>query len=117
IKVRVVKGANLPMETMEADIHGWPLATWHTKQDSDTSYKSVLEYALRPEHVENIRIGIAGHNLFDVALAWLLAKSRNVTDGIEFEMLLGMATGQAEAVRKEVGSLLLYTPVVHPQEF
>ncbi|MGH3654186.1 bifunctional proline dehydrogenase/L-glutamate gamma-semialdehyde dehydrogenase [Glutamicibacter sp.] len=117
IKVRVVKGANLPMETMEADIHGWPLATWHTKQDSDTSYKSVLEYALRPEHVKNIRIGIAGHNLFDVALAWLLAKSRNVTDGIEFEMLLGMATGQAEAVRKEVGSLLLYTPVVHPQEF
>ncbi|MFJ2147007.1 proline dehydrogenase family protein [Glutamicibacter sp. NPDC087831] len=117
IKVRVVKGANLPMETMEADIHGWPLATWHTKQDSDTSYKSVLEYALRPEHVKNIRIGIAGHNLFDVALAWLLAKSRNATDGIEFEMLLGMATGQAEAVRKDVGSLLLYTPVVHPQEF
>ena len=117
IKVRVVKGANLPMETMEADIHGWPLATWHTKQDSDTSYKSVLEYALRPEHVKNVRIGVAGHNLFDVALAWLLAKARNVTDGIEFEMLLGMATGQAEAVRREVGSLLLYTPVVHPQEF
>ena len=107
IKVRVVKGANLPMETMEADIHGWPLATWHSKQDSDTSYKSVLEYALRPEHVKNVRIGVAGHNLFDVALAWLLAKSRNVTDGIEFEMLLGMATVQAEAVRKEVGSLLL----------
>jgi len=117
IKVRVVKGANLPMETMEADIHGWPLATWHTKQDSDTSYKSVLEYALRPEHVKNVRIGVAGHNLFDVALAWLLAKARNVTGGIEFEMLLGMATGQAEAVRREVGSLLLYTPVVHPQEF
>ncbi|MGO3527335.1 bifunctional proline dehydrogenase/L-glutamate gamma-semialdehyde dehydrogenase [Glutamicibacter arilaitensis] len=117
IKVRVVKGANLPMEIMEADIHGWPLATWHTKQDSDTSYKSVLDYALRPDHVKNVRIGIAGHNLFDVALAWLLAKARKVTDGIEFEMLLGMATGQAEAVRKDVGSLLLYTPVVHPAEF
>ena len=32
-------------------------------------------------------------------------------------MLLGMATGQATAVRKDVGSLLLYTPVVHPGEF
>ena len=117
IKVRVVKGANLPMETMEADIHGWPLATWHTKQDSDTSYKSVLEYALRPGHIENVRIGVAGHNLFDVALAWLLAKRRGVQSGIEFEMLLGMATGQAEAVRQEVGELLLYTPVVHPDEF
>ena len=38
-------------------------------------------------------------------------------DGIEFEMLLGMAQGQAEAVRRTVGSLLLYTPVVHPGEF
>ena len=117
IKVRVVKGANLPMETMEADIHGWPLATWGTKQDSDTSYKMVLDYALRPGHIENLRIGVAGHNLFDVALAWLLAKARGVQSGIEFEMLLGMATGQAEAVRREVGELLLYTPVVHPDEF
>ena len=32
-------------------------------------------------------------------------------------MLLGMAQGQAEAVKKDVGSLLLYTPVVHPAEF
>lgn len=117
IKVRVVKGANLPMEIMEADIHGWPLATWHSKADTDTSYKSVLEYALRPGHVENVRIGIAGHNLFDIALAWLLAKARDVKHGIEFEMLLGMATGQAEAVRRDVGELLLYTPVVHPAEF
>lgn len=117
IKVRVVKGANLPMETMEADVHGWPLATWSTKQDSDTSYKAVLEYSLRPGHVENVRIGVAGHNLFDIALAWLLAKARGVQHGIEFEMLLGMATGQAEAVRRDVGELLLYTPVVHPNEF
>lgn len=117
IKVRVVKGANLPMEMVDAELHGWPLATWHTKQESDTSYKAVLNYSLRPEHIRNVRIGVAGHNLFDIALAWLLAKARGVTSGIEFEMLLGMATGQAEAVRKDVGSLLLYTPVVHPQEF
>ncbi|GGC57686.1 bifunctional proline dehydrogenase/L-glutamate gamma-semialdehyde dehydrogenase [Hoyosella rhizosphaerae] len=117
IKVRVVKGANLPMEHADADLHGWPLATWHTKQESDTSYKAVLDYALRPEHTRNVRIGVAGHNLFDIALAWLLATKRDVTDGVEFEMLLGMATGQAEAVRRDVGSLLLYTPVVHPREF
>ncbi|MFJ4264102.1 bifunctional proline dehydrogenase/L-glutamate gamma-semialdehyde dehydrogenase [Paenarthrobacter nicotinovorans] len=117
IKVRVVKGANLPMEQVEASLHDWPLATWGTKQDSDTSYKNVINYALTPEHVDAVRIGVAGHNLFDVAFAWLLAKQRGVTEGIEFEMLLGMATGQATAVRKDVGSLLLYTPVVHPGEF
>ena len=117
IKVRVVKGANLPMELVDAAIHGWPAATWGSKQASDTSYKAVLDYALDAERVKNVRIGVAGHNLFDVALAWLLAKARGAQDGIEFEMLLGMATGQAEAVRREVGHLLLYTPVVHPQEF
>ncbi|MFP5018939.1 proline dehydrogenase family protein, partial [Paenarthrobacter ureafaciens] len=49
--------------------------------------------------------------------AHLLGKARGITSGIEFEMLLGMATGQAEAVKRDVGSLLLYTPVVHPSEF
>lgn len=117
IKVRVVKGANLPMEQVEASLHDWPLATWGTKQDSDTSYKSVINYSLHPERIKNIRIGVAGHNLFDIAFAWLLAKQRGVESGIEFEMLLGMAQGQAEAVKKDVGSLLLYTPVVHPSEF
>ena len=117
IKVRVVKGANLPMETVDAESHGWPLATWSTKQQSDASYKAVLEYALRPEHVANLRIGVAGHNLFDIALAWLLASKRGVTEGIEFEMLLGMASAQAQVVKRTVGSLLLYTPVVHPDEF
>ena len=117
IKVRLVKGANLPMEQVEASLHGWPLATWGRKQDSDTNYKRVLHYALHPERVANVRIGLASHNLFDVAYAWLLAGERGVRDHIEFEMLLGMAQGQAEAVRRDVGGLLLYTPVVNPQQF
>lgn len=62
----------------------------------------------------NVRVGVAGHNLFDVAYSWLLAGERGVREGIEYEMLLGMAQGQAEAVRRTVGSLLLYTPVVSP---
>ncbi|NYF12978.1 RHH-type proline utilization regulon transcriptional repressor/proline dehydrogenase/delta 1-pyrroline-5-carboxylate dehydrogenase [Pseudoclavibacter sp. JAI123] len=117
IKVRLVKGANLPMERVEASLHGWPLATWGTKQDSDTSYKRVIDYALTPERVKNVRVGVAGHNLFDVAFSWLLAQRRGATDGIEYEMLLGMAQSQAEVVKREVGGLLLYVPVVHPQEF
>lgn len=117
IKVRLVKGANLPMERVESELHGWPLATWHTKEQTDTSYKRVLAYALEPERVRHVRLGVAGHNLFDVAHAWLLAGRRGVEDAVEFEMLLGMATGQAQAVLADVGSLLLYTPVVQPHEF
>ncbi|PJJ53880.1 RHH-type proline utilization regulon transcriptional repressor/proline dehydrogenase/delta 1-pyrroline-5-carboxylate dehydrogenase [Mumia flava] len=117
IKVRVVKGANLPMEQVEAALHDWPLATWESKQATDTHYKRVLDYALRPEHVANVRIGVAGHNLFDLAWTWLLAGRRGVREQMDVEMLLGMAQSQAEVVRAEVGSLLLYTPVVHPGEF
>jgi len=117
IKVRVVKGANLPMERVEASLHGWPLATWGSKQETDTHYKRLLDYAFEPDRIANVRIGVAGHNLFDVAHAWLLAGQRGVRDGVEFEMLLGMAHSQAEVVRRHVGGILLYTPVVHPDEF
>ncbi|WP_343318491.1 bifunctional proline dehydrogenase/L-glutamate gamma-semialdehyde dehydrogenase [Arthrobacter sp. TMP15] len=120
VKVRIVKGANLPMEQVQASVNGWPLATWGSKMDSDTNYKRIVNYSLTPEHIKNVHIGVAGHNLFDVAHAWLLAKQRGISPDsgqLEFEMLLGMATGQAQAVRRDVGSLLLYTPVVHPGEF
>ncbi|RXZ73217.1 proline dehydrogenase family protein [Agromyces albus] len=117
IKVRVVKGANLAMEHVDAAIHGWPVATYGTKQDSDTNYKRVLRWSMTPERTHAVKLGVAGHNLFDVADAWLTAKYRGVDDRVEFEMLLGMATGQAEAVRATVGNLLLYTPVVNPAEF
>jgi RHH-type proline utilization regulon transcriptional repressor/proline dehydrogenase/delta 1-pyrroline-5-carboxylate dehydrogenase len=117
IKVRLVKGANLPMEQVEAAVRDWPLATWHTKQDSDTNYKRVLDYALHPERTANVRVGVAGHNLFDIAFAWHLAGVRDVRDGIDFEMLLGMAHSQVEAVKEDVGDVLLYTPVVRASEF
>jgi RHH-type proline utilization regulon transcriptional repressor/proline dehydrogenase/delta 1-pyrroline-5-carboxylate dehydrogenase len=117
IKVRLVKGANLAMERVDAAIHGWPLATWGSKQETDTNYKRVLHWALTPERVDAVRIGVAGQNLFDIAYAWLLAGDRGVREAIDFEMLLGMDSGPISAVRDEVGPLLLYTPVVHPEEF
>ena len=117
IKVRVVKGANLAMERVDAALHDWPVAVLPSKRDSDANYKRVLESALRPDRVDAVRIGLAGHNLFDIAWAWLLAESRGVSDRVEVEMLLGMASDQAEAVRRTVGHLLLYTPVVHPRDF
>ena len=117
IKVRVVKGANLAMERVDAALHGWPVAVLPSKRDSDANYKRVLDAALRPDRMDAVRIGIAGHNLFDIAWAWQLAESRGVTERVEVEMLLGMAPDQADAVRRTVGHLLLYTPVVQPSDF
>jgi RHH-type transcriptional regulator, proline utilization regulon repressor / proline dehydrogenase / delta 1-pyrroline-5-carboxylate dehydrogenase len=117
IKVRVVKGANLPMERVDAELHGWPLATVSSKAEADANYKRVLNYALTADRVKNVKIGVAGHNLFDLAYAWLLAGQRGAQEGMDVEMLLGMAQAQSKAVQSTVGRLVLYTPVVHPQEF
>ncbi|MGC0250974.1 bifunctional proline dehydrogenase/L-glutamate gamma-semialdehyde dehydrogenase [Pseudactinotalea sp. Z1748] len=117
IKIRVVKGANLPMEHVDAEVHNWPVATWDSKKATDASYKAVLDYALHPSRTRAVRVGVAGQNLFDLALAWLLAERRGCTCDVDIEMLLGMATAEAAAIRKDIGNLLLYTPVVHPQEF
>ncbi|RKR75342.1 proline dehydrogenase family protein [Frondihabitans australicus] len=117
VKVRVVKGANLAMEHVDAAVHDWPLATYDTKRQSDTNYKRVLSWAMTPSRTRAVRLGVAGHNLFDIAFAHLLAEQRGVSADVEFEMLLGMAEGQADLVRQAVGGLLLYTPVVHPREF
>lgn len=117
IKVRLVKGANLAMETVESELHGWPLATWESKKATDANYIRILDWALTPERTENVKVGVAGHNLFTLALAWELAQIRGVTDAIDIEMLVGMADGQAQAIRDEIGDVLLYVPVVHPKEF
>ncbi|OYN90860.1 proline dehydrogenase family protein [Parenemella sanctibonifatiensis] len=117
IKVRLVKGANLPMERVDAELHGWELATWPSKVETDRQYKRVLDWALTPERTRAVRVGVAGHNLFDLALAHLLSEARGVADRVEFEMLLGMSPDQVEVIRRTVGGLLLYTPVVHPAHF
>ncbi|GAB2548306.1 bifunctional proline dehydrogenase/L-glutamate gamma-semialdehyde dehydrogenase [Brachybacterium huguangmaarense] len=120
IKVRIVKGANLAMEQVDASLHGIEQAPFHTKEESDAQYKRVLLEALRPESLRSLHIGVAGHNLFDIAFAHLLREARGIDPSdpsVEFEMLAGMAPGQQKVVRDTVGSMRLYVPVVSPREF
>ncbi len=117
VKVRIVKGANLAAERVDAAVHGWPLAPFGTKAGTDANHKAMLEFALRPEHEGALAVGVAGHNLFDLAWAHLLADARGVESSVTFEMLQGMAPASARAVRAATGSVLLYTPVVAPDDF
>ena len=117
IKVRLVKGANLAMERVEAEVHGWAQAPYTTKAEVDANYKRCVDWALRPGHADAVRIGLASHNLFDVAWTHLLAEQRGVADRIEFEMLQGMAPAQARSVRDASDGLLLYTPIVGRADF
>ena len=117
IKIRLVKGANLSMEKVEAESHGWEQAPYATKHEVDANYIRLLDYILTPEHAPHVRIGVASHNLYSVALAWELATARGVTEQIDAEMLQGMAPAQQQAVRDVVGRMILYTPVVHREDF
>lgn len=117
IKIRLVKGANLAMERVEAAMHGWVQAPYATKAETDANYKRCLDWVLTAERTESVRIGLASHNLFDVAWADLLAGQRGVRRRVEFEMLEGMAPTQAALLRDEGRDVLLYTPAVAEEDF
>ncbi len=119
IKVRLVKGANLAMERVRAETAGWPLATWPSKLETDVNYKRVLWTTMRPDAMarSGLRLGVAGHNLFDIAFAHVLAHRRAVAEHVEFEMLRGMAPDQSAVVGADIGPLVQYVPTVAPREF
>ncbi|MGF1661248.1 MAG: proline dehydrogenase family protein [Kineosporiaceae bacterium] len=116
IRVRLVKGANLAMETVEAELHGWPCAPYPAKADVDASLKALLEAALVHGEPAAVRLGVASHNLFEVGWALTVRDALGAADRVEIEMLEGMAPPQARAVRDDAGGLLLYAPVVRARE-
>ncbi|HCN28630.1 MAG TPA: 1-pyrroline-5-carboxylate dehydrogenase [Verrucomicrobiales bacterium] len=117
VKIRLVKGANLAMEKVEAEMHGWHPAPYATKAETDANFRRLLDHGCRPENAMAVRLGVASHNLFDVALALTLREQNGVRDHVEIEMLEGMANHQARAVRDAAGAMLLYAPAVRSHDF
>jgi RHH-type proline utilization regulon transcriptional repressor/proline dehydrogenase/delta 1-pyrroline-5-carboxylate dehydrogenase len=117
VKLRIVKGANLAMETVEAEMHGWERAPYATKEETDANFKRMIEFGCAPENARAVNIGVASHNLFDVALAIVLREQNGVRDFVEMEMLEGMANHQARAVRSAAGGLVVYAPAVKREDF
>ncbi|WP_246120194.1 bifunctional proline dehydrogenase/L-glutamate gamma-semialdehyde dehydrogenase [Blastopirellula retiformator] len=117
VKVRLVKGANMAMEDVEAELHGWHSAPYRTKAETDANYRRMMEFCVRPENAAVLRVGVASHNLFDVALALTLREELGTSDAVEIEMLEGMANHQARIVKEQAGGLLLYAPAVQEKDF
>ena len=117
IKVRIVKGANLAMETVEAELHDWNPAPHRSKHETDAGFRRMLEFACQPENTKAVRIGVASHNLFDIALALVLRSKNGVEEAVEIEMLEGMAAPQSRAVKERAGDLLVYAPIVNDGDF
>ncbi len=117
IKIRVVKGANLEMEKTESALYGWPLVTFDSKRESDANYKRMLLALLKTESCHSIKVGIASHNVFDIAFAMVAVKELGLQESVEFEMLEGMANSVVNILKQEGMQVLLYTPVVKPERY
>ncbi|MDR2804705.1 MAG: bifunctional proline dehydrogenase/L-glutamate gamma-semialdehyde dehydrogenase [Dysgonamonadaceae bacterium] len=117
LKMRLVKGANLQMESIVSSLKGWPNPVYSTKTEVDANYLHLLDIALQPENVNAMTIGVASHNFFTIAYAYLLAEKNGVQDFVTFEMLEGMANNLPRVMRKLQKQIILYTPVVKAQHF
>lgn len=117
VTIRIVKGANMEMERVEASLRDWPQAPFKTKRETDANYKRMLQAAMEAENLKAVRVGIASHNLFDLAYGLVLAAKANAGDQVQFEMLEGMANHQRRALLEETRNLLLYAPACRKSEF
>ena len=117
IKIRIVKGANLEMEKTESALHGWPLVTFDTKREADANYKRMLLKLLTAASCQSIRVGVASHNVFDIAFAITIVKELGLKENVDFEMLEGMANETVEVLKQEGMQVLLYTPIVKPENY
>ena len=117
IKIRLVKGANLQMEAVESSIHGWECPVVKQKVEADANYKRMLETGICKDNIQAVNLGIASHNLFDLAYTSVLADQENVWEYLTFEMLEGMAESLWKTLRMESKPILLYVPVAESQHF
>ncbi|MBW2431110.1 MAG: bifunctional proline dehydrogenase/L-glutamate gamma-semialdehyde dehydrogenase, partial [Deltaproteobacteria bacterium] len=117
IKIRIVKGANMEMELVESALFDWPLAPFDSKVEVDANWKRMVDFGMQPENIKAVRLGIASHNLFDIAYAYLLARQNEVTDYFTFEMIEGMANHVRRTIQETGQELVVYAPVATREQF
>jgi len=117
VTIRLVKGANMEAERVEASIRGWPQAPYKTKLETDANYLRMLHEAMRPENLHAVRLGIASHNLFTLSYGLVLAYKAGALDCVQFEMLEGMANHLRRALFELTGNMLLYAATCRHEDF
>ena len=116
IKIRFVKGANMESEETIASQRGWELPTFYKKIDTDSNYNKMLDFILQDDNYKYINIGIASHNIFEIAYAYTRIKEANALDSFTFEMLEGMSL-QCSYELSKIHNLILYAPVCDEAHF
>lgn len=116
IKIRFVKGANMESEETIASQRGWALPTFYKKIDTDSNYKKMLDFVLECDNYKYINVGIASHNLFEIAYAYTRISQAGALSSFTFEMLEGMSL-QCSYELSKMHDLILYAPVCDEAHF
>ncbi|HEV8548024.1 MAG TPA: bifunctional proline dehydrogenase/L-glutamate gamma-semialdehyde dehydrogenase, partial [Polyangiaceae bacterium] len=117
VRLRLVKGANLMLERIEASQRGWELPLYGSKAEVDASFRRMLSVGAEPQNARAVRLGVGSHNLFDIAYTLLLRARRGVEPEVEPEMLEGMADPLRRVVQRVAGRVLVYAPSVDQRDF
>jgi len=117
LKMRLVKGANLQMESIVSSLKGWENPILGSKVEVDANYLHILDRALEPDNAKVLHIGVASHNFFSIGYAYILSRKNNVEEAVTFEMLEGMANHLPRVMRNLGKQIILYTPVVKNEHF
>lgn len=116
IKIRFVKGANMESEETIASQRGWELPTFYKKIDTDSNYNKMLDFVLEGDNYKYINVGIASHNIFEIAYAYTRISEAGALDSFTFEMLEGMSL-QCSYELSKMHDLILYAPVCDEAHF
>ncbi|MDL0109470.1 proline dehydrogenase family protein [Campylobacter felis] len=116
IKIRFVKGANMESEETIASQRGWELPTFSRKIDTDSNYNKMLDLVLEDENYKYINVGIASHNIFEIAYAYTRINEAGAGESFTFEMLEGMSL-QCSYELSQMHDLILYAPVCDAAHF
>ncbi len=117
IKVRLVKGANMEMEETEASQKHWEMVTYTEKSDTDSNYKRMARYALQKENAPYVHLGVASHNLFELAFSTVTADANGVSEYHTLEMLEGMSEAARLAIKEISKEVILYAPTAAKEQF
>ncbi len=117
LRIRLVKGANLQLERVEASLRGLSTPSFASKLETDAHFKRCLRRLIEHAQSGALEVGVASHNLFDLSYALLLRAQSGVEAHVQLEMLEGMAGALGRTLAQTTGPILVYAPAVPEQHF
>ena len=110
LTVRLVKGAYLDYEVVQAGLRGHPCPVLTQKSHTDAAYERLTRRLL--ENRTTLQPAFGTHNLRTLAAALARAESLNIEPGaFEIQMLFGMAEPERNLLRDLGHRVRLYAPI------